>query len=196
MPTLITIPIALALAGGASAGAGIYATRRAGQVNDRAIQAQRDEARENAALERERTTSQERMYLQALEADRQRWNDYSRIMSPHWQTGTSALGQLHGMAGMGGAPTSTMPVQGGQPSTGTGPGMSALPPSNTQPPAYVNTLPTGGRTAARRAQATATPMEMPGMGNSLSSLGQLLAMAQMAGGSGGRLPLLPMNAIG
>ena len=170
----------------ASTASSLYATKRAGSLNEKAIRAQQEEARQNAALERENRAAQERLYLAALDQDRQRWADYTRIMTPHWQVGASALGRLYGMAGMPGEPpTMTMPAgppaSGAPPTAITGTAVATAP--TTTGPTYLDALPNShGRTAAARRLRQVQPGLTPGM--PMSSLSQLMALASLVDARG------------
>src|SRR3990167_2871556 len=88
----MTLPVAIALAGtaGASAGASIYANRKAGSVNEKSIAAQRAAEAEAATIERERQARAESMYKAAQEADERRWQQYMQAYG-NWQSTLPSL---------------------------------------------------------------------------------------------------------
>lgn len=98
--TAAAIAIGLGTAGAQTA-ASIYGTKKAADVNKSSLAAQERSdlrAAEEARADRE---LREREYTAALEADKARWADYTRINEPYWQAGARVLGSLYDMAGTG-----------------------------------------------------------------------------------------------
>jgi len=113
----------LALSAGVGAAQGIYATRKAGSVNEKSLEAQeRESVRETAARKAE--------YDQAIALDKQRWADYVRVHEPYWQTGQRAFASLSDIAGYGG-PSPQMPSGSAPPAPGVTPGPVARAPMVT-----------------------------------------------------------------
>mgnify|MGYP001602614372 CR=1 FL=1 len=206
----MTVPIALAITGGASAGAQVYSTRTAGKQNRRAMDAtersdvraeslererlaeerralneQLAEARREreAQLEFQRTESarKERFYNEAVSRDRERWQDYLRLNEPHWRQGSGVLQNLYDLAGAGSAPEFSMPTQ---PSPGSGVSYggsaSGAPVSSTMP-------------VARPGQPgrSMPMMPMPSPTSPMSSLQSLMQLANTMPET--RMPLAGRN---
>lgn len=116
-----------AISGGATVASNIYSTRRAGEEQKRATEAQR--ASEEQALNEEaarRETEERRLAaereqrrweFEQIQAERQRmqeldmarWRDYIGVMQPFWSTGAGTFGTITDLlgvpgGGMGGAP--------------------------------------------------------------------------------------------
>lgn len=170
MPFL-TIPIALAIGGAASAGAGVYAAHRAGSTNDKALAAEERDSVRQQGLQRE-----------AMAADKARWDDYVRVHEPIWGTAGNTLHSLQQLAGMSGENAPSMQTPAYAPQTGGTPppggGGTAVP----RGPTATGSVPSG---AGRRIfDAT----RVPTAGQPRMSLMDLLNMAQMAtaAGSGGK----------
>ena len=153
--TTAAIIIGLSAAGGKAA-SDIYAAKKAGNTNDKAL----------AAQERDSLRGQQ-MYEQGLALDKQRWADYVRVHEPHWQTGNQVLGNLYDLAGyQGGAP----PMQTPQQPMGPGPAGMAPAPGST---AQVST-PQAGMPMPRRQQGP-PPSNVP-------SIADLMLMQQQGRG--------------
>ena len=115
----MTIPIALAIGGGASAATSIYSAKRAGKTNDRALEAQERSDASEVDLRREELAEVRRQQEARQASDDRRWNDYVRINEPTWRTGAGLLRSLYDIAGGGGqAPAYQPPAQ---PSAGVTP---------------------------------------------------------------------------
>lgn len=171
MPAL-TIPVALAIAGGASAGAQIYATKRNADINKRSLEASERSDERALAFEREDAARRERAYTQALDMDRQRWADYTRIMEPHWRVGATALGSLYDLAGYSGdAPAMA-------PSSGTPSGQPPALPSSAAPMSGYGRAAAARRVAGVRRPAMAPP-PLPAESGGLPLM-DLMALGQQA----------------
>lgn len=177
----MTVPIALAIgAGGATAGQ-IYATRTAGKQNRRAMEAsERSDVRaetldqDRLKLEREDQARRERLYKEAVQLDRERWQDYLRINEPIWRQGAGVLENLYGIAGAGGAPTFQMPTAPGPgPAPEAGQALAAFPRTPVS-----TTMPVG-----RSPQRLMPTMPFPAQTSPWSSLQSLLQLAEIAGPS-------------
>ena len=127
--TAAAIAIGLGTAVGQTA-TSIYGTKKSGDVNRQALQAQergdvRADAynREELALQREIAERQRLLEEQkladaraarqaAMDMDRQRWTDYININRPNWDVGRRVLGNLQDLAGYsGGGRPSSAPIQ-------------------------------------------------------------------------------------
>jgi len=167
--------IALAIAGGASAGASAYAAKKAGDTNRRSIEAGERSDIRSVDLEREALAARTKAYNDAIAADQQRWADYSRIMEPHWAMSRNALGGLYDLAGYSGGPPPGAQGSGGLPP----PGASAGPPPTLSdamgsgaPPRLVGR---GSTPGARPRYQPAPLVQMP-QADTMQSLPQLMAM--------------------
>ena len=168
MPIGTTAAIIIgSLAAGGSAASNIYGARTAGKQNKRALEAgERSDVRadtrererlaeeqraldaqiaekkraedEQLKLTREENARKERQYNEAVQRDRDRWQDYLRINEPMWRQGAGVLGSLYDIAGAGSAPQFQMPSQ--PPPMGGG---GALPPGGGGAP--TNPLPDPNR---------------------------------------------------
>lgn len=176
---------ALLMAGLASAGTQAYATKKAGDTNKRSLDAQAKAEAEALAYEREEAARRERQYKEeaafrdrayreTLAADQSRWNDYARIMAPHWGVGSQALAGLSDL--MGGA----VPTGGaGMPAAVPGPPVGGGVP--LQPLAAVGQL--GRASVASRAPRR---IQAPGATNTiaanpLGAVQSLMSLADLAG---------------
>ena len=203
--TAAAIAIGAGLFGGTTA-AGIYSSRSAANVNRRSIDAQERSDQRAADLEAQRLAEERRQYDAAVQRDRERWADYTRVWEPHWQMGQGVLGSLYNMAGLQpgapgpSAPSALPPGTGGAAPTSASLADLALQPDASgvfaMPPASGSTLPVTSRHLARsqRPRRPIQPMaEMPtprGMG-----LSELMALADMAGTAGNPNYNLPLMAI-
>ena len=189
----MTIPIALAITGGAAGAAQVYGTRTAGKQNRRAMEAtERSDVRaeslererlteerraldERLKLEREAEARKERFYTEAVQRDRERWQDYLRINEPHWRQGSGVLQNLYDIAGVGSAPGFQMPTQPAPgttaPTTGYGP---AGPVSSTTP-------------VDRPPRRVMPMMPTPSPASPMSSLQDVMQLATLGGSS--RMPV-------
>lgn len=105
----MTVPIALAITGGATAAGQIYATKKAGGYNEQALRAQEREAEQARTLEREQLAAAERARQEALDLEKQRWADYVRIYEPAAQASQQLLRGLYEYAGGAQAPLAAPP---------------------------------------------------------------------------------------
>lgn len=181
----------------------IHGTRSAAKQNRRAIEAtERGDTRaadlegERLALDREDAARRERLYTDALQRDKERWQDYLRINEPHWRQGSSVLGNLYDIAGIGPAPAYAAPtppsegLEGARP-TDDGRLPEGVPPGSVpvnggiNPNAAAYQTP-DGRIIRRRRQ----PMPTMPIQSRQSSMPSLLQLAQLAG-SGRPSPAAP-----
>ena len=194
--------IALGIAAASSAGAQVYATKKAGDTNRRSIDAQSkaesdalaattaEDARRDARYKQE-SEFRAKSYQEALAADQARWQGYTQMMSPHWNMGLNALGTLTGNE-MG-----PMAMPSGPPPSG---GMGAGMPSG---PMGLTDLGARGRTSAARRQPRG--IQTPSVGSQgqdpLAVVQQLMSLAQLGQrGSGGSPayagdPLMPTPGL-
>jgi len=116
----MTIPIALAITGAATAGTTAYQIKSANSTNKRAQQLQgasdqRASAQEAAQLAAEQQIESARLAdtkqarAEALQRDRERWADYVHANEPFWNAGAGILSNLSDMAGIHGGSTPSMP---------------------------------------------------------------------------------------
>ena len=133
--------IAMAVAASVSAASNIYATKRAGKINQQSIEAQERAEREAAAIERERLKAEQaeaearRKQEEAQRAayyafEQKRWDDYVRTQTPYWNVGQQAYGSLLDLAG-GGLRGSQAPLPGPGP---TGQQFVPAAPTPSMPP--------------------------------------------------------------
>lgn len=184
--TAAALAIALGSAG-ATAASNIYGTKKAAETNKRSLEAterdsvraadlERESTRELLAFQREEAARRDAARQQAMEFDRQRWGDYTRIHEPHWQMGSGVLQSLTGLAGVKGGPAPR-------------PGPSGPPmPGNLRSLADMGTFaPMGGpapQIAMTRPRMAAPMMEAPqGGGMNLMNLAQMAQMFRKPGGT-------------
>lgn len=186
---------------GAKVGTDIYATRKAGQQNTKALEAGERSDTRASEIERERLAEERRaldvqiaekkraddearkfereeaarkkaQYDAAVAMNAQQWQDYLRINEPHWRQGAGVLGSLYDIAGAGSAPAYAAPTQPAPMSAGAGGGQSL--------PDIMTSGPTSRPQVEPRRGTTFPTMPMPkSSGMSLDQLMQLAA----AGGS-------------
>lgn len=184
----ITTAIALALAAGGSAATSIYQSKRAGDSNERAIDAQAeadrraqeneryavDQQREEAELERRWYAEQEQA---RRDYDQERWDDYIQVNQPYWAVGNQAFVKLSDMAGLPGGVAPGVPQVGSAPQGTSGPSRRALPPSaglaSLGRPSSI--APQGSRGAAVGGRGLVQPM--PSVGG--LSMGDLVSLAEL-----------------
>lgn len=225
----MTIPIALAITGAGTAGAQIYATKKTAGQNKQAIQASeqsdiRADTRERERLAEERRAldaqlaeaqrrqeeelklaredqaRKERLYAEAVQRDRERWQDYLRINEPHWRQGAGVLGSLYDIAGVGSAPAYVPPAQPPKSMSGGPRGGGRAEMSLAMPPVSGGDIPGQGGAPAgdvlqrqpqsRYARPAMSMMPTPSS-NPVSSLSDLMQLTTLAGPS--RLPARQMD---
>lgn len=189
---------------GAQAVSSIYGSRRAANTNDRSLQAgeradvraaeesrldreaQVREAREareaTLAYQREESARREAARREAMQFDRDRWGDYTRIQEPHWNMGANALSSLSNMMGVGGG--------GGMGPGGPRPGMDPRAKMPTSPIQTANLSammrqggqrpPMSSRPPVGMSPGSQVPMPQQGGGMSLQDMMMLMARRQGA----------------
>jgi hypothetical protein len=170
-----TAAIAIAVGMGAQTAASVYNAKKASKQNENVLSAQErdairasDQAKDDAAIQREALASEERYRQAQLDRDRERWGEYVKINQPHWDLGNRVLGNLADLAGYRGAGTGEM--RGGVLTTPT-----AGPPQMSNPLAGV--LP-DGPTAGSGGPMAAPGLLPPGV------MGPSAASALPSGGAG------------
>lgn len=150
----MSIPIALAITGGATAGAQVYQARSAGKTNRRSLEAsERSDVRaselEREALQAQLAESKRAQEAQLAEAkadresklqrDRERWQDYLRVNEPTWRAGNDMLGSLYDLAGYRGqGPAYAPPPSAPPPGTRSAPLPLGAPPGT--PPSVEDSI--------------------------------------------------------
>lgn len=118
----IAIPIAMAASAGLSTATSVYQAKKAGKQNERVLAAQERDAQRAEQLEREQMAQKESARREAMDFDRQRWNDYTQAREPMRQFAGGLMGGLYKMAGAKGAAPSMAPA----PSYRPPPSLSAM----------------------------------------------------------------------
>lgn len=176
MPAL-TVPIALAITGAATAGTAAYAAHRAGSTNDKSLAAQERSDERASQLDRDRLDAEKQARADTLALDERRWTDYVKANQPTWQASGGVLNNLFGLAGMSGggsgAPASGAPM--------AGPPSSSMPPSNGGG-VSLSDLAMGQPMQARR--RTIVPPTPQSTGGGMD-IGKLLSLAQLASSGAG-----------
>ena len=185
MPWAIVAPIIAAVGSTASS---VYATKRAGKINQQSLDASersdvravdREREAEDKALtyKREDDARREKLYREAADRDQQRWQDYLRVNEPHWGTGSQALGSLRDIAGFTGGAPQVGPAPGSAPPPRGG--MPAPPPPMGSGPPVLRAMP-----KPRIARQGAPVVQIPTAPT--MSLADLMAMTEFA--KGGAVP--------
>ena len=189
----ISLAAGIALASAASTTAtGIYQSKKAGSVNERAIDAQAaadqralendryavDQQREEAELMRQWYAEQEQAQR---DYDQGRWDDYIRANQPYWAVGNQAFAKLSDMAGLPAGAAPGMPQVGSAPMGAAGSSRRALPPSaglsNLARPSG-GVAPGGSRGAAVGGRGLVQPMPTAGGGMSITDLVSLAELGK------------------
>src|SRR3972149_11387385 len=92
--------IALAATTGAQTASSIYSTRRAGAINERAIDAQAASEAEALRLDQQRINQEAAGREQYYNFEQQRWNDYVQAHQPYWNVGQQAFNSMADLAGI------------------------------------------------------------------------------------------------
>lgn len=200
----ITIPVAMAIAGGASAATSIYSTRAASRQNERAMDAN------ERADERELAYARERDEANRRERDR-RWQEYVSLRQPHWNLGNQVLGNLYDLAGMaqpeGAGPGLSDPASAVRDATSGTPAMAGPVAGAGGAPATLAEMgamgggppsPSAGRPFSARRNPTA---ERPGQRiDPYQAVRSVLSLAELAGLAGGGrrtpTPSIPIPGFG
>jgi hypothetical protein len=176
----ISLGAAIALAlipAGAQTATSIYQSKKAGDLNEKALRMQDEESRRAVDLEREEAQRRERAYRDAMDIYQRQYSDYMSMMAPHWQYGDSVLRSLYGGGGSASAPpppTSGVPAAG--PASAPAMDLRAL----VSGPAPAGAAPAGGAAPAARSISLPAPMPQgtPQGGMSLIDLAQLAMAAR------------------
>lgn len=204
---------ALGIAAAASAGSSVYASKRAGKTNDKAMAATERSDERAATIERESQERAERAERERLAHERERlaeeraarearlaedrtaresrerrddtrWADYLRINEPMWRAGAGVLGNLYDIAGYGAGSAPQFAMPNRPPASG-----------GDLPPIIRDGLPPGvsgksgqGPIAGQQTMRARRPMPtMPPPVSTGINLNDLMMLAQ-ASGSGGMSP--------